>query len=244
MSFTSDLSVDELLLVEETGFEPLELVMGTSYFNIGWQMSNWFQNQELGSITQLMMRARQTAMARLLEQAIAFNADGIVGVRLDIHRHGHNAEFTVAGTAVKRRENDGDAWRTMGRPFTCDLSGGDFWALVRGGFRPVALAHGVCVYHVAHQGLSQWFQQIGQNCEQEQYTQALYDARELAMERMQYEAQQLGASGIVNTRIIEGSHAWGSHVLELVAVGSAVAPLGNREEGAHETPELIAFAQD
>jgi hypothetical protein len=35
-AFTSDLTIDELLLVEEVGFEPVELVLGTSYFHTGW----------------------------------------------------------------------------------------------------------------------------------------------------------------------------------------------------------------
>jgi hypothetical protein len=44
---------------------------------------------------------------------------------------------------------------------------------------------GTCVYHVAHQGMRQAFAQIGRNVEMPNFTQALYDARELAMERMQ-----------------------------------------------------------
>ncbi|MGN6607069.1 MAG: heavy metal-binding domain-containing protein, partial [Jatrophihabitans sp.] len=64
----------------------------------------------------------------------------------------------------------------------------------------------------------------GQNVEMENYTQALYDARELAMERMQAEAQQVQAEGIVGVQIQERSHGWGSHVIEFFAVGTAVVP--------------------
>ena len=39
--FTSDLSIDEILLVEEAGFEPVELVLGSAYFNVGWQNAPW-----------------------------------------------------------------------------------------------------------------------------------------------------------------------------------------------------------
>ena len=38
---------------------------------------------------------------------------------------------------------------------------------------------------------------MGRNVEMPNYTQALYDARELAMERMQAEAEALEAEGIV-----------------------------------------------
>ena len=56
------------------------------------------------------------------------------------------------------------------------------------------------------------------------FTQALYDARELAMERMQSEAQALQAEGIVGVQLVEGSHGWNSHVIEYFAVGTAVLP--------------------
>ena len=83
---------------------------------------------------------------------------------------------------------------------------------------------GTCVYHVAHQGLGGWFKRIGRNAEMPNFTQALYDARELAMERMQYEAVALEAEGIVGVQLTEGSHGWDSHVIEYFAIGTAVMP--------------------
>ena len=79
---------------------------------------------------------------------------------------------------------------------------------------------GSCVYHVAHQGLRQVFKQVGQNVELPNFTQALYDARELAMERMQAEAEAVQAEGIVGVQLNERSHGWGSHVIEFFAVGT------------------------
>ena len=81
---------------------------------------------------------------------------------------------------------------------------------------------GNCVYHVAHMSLGQMMRQVGQNVEFANYTQAVYDARELAMERMQAEAASLGAQGIVGAQIIERSHGWGSHVIEFFAIGTAI----------------------
>ncbi len=37
--FTSDLSINEFLLVKEAGFEPLGLVLGSSIYHIGIQMA-------------------------------------------------------------------------------------------------------------------------------------------------------------------------------------------------------------
>lgn len=247
--FTSDLTIDEVLLIEEVGFEPMDLVLGSSYFHIGWSSAPWASNMELGDITNMMLGARKLAMHRMVQQAVAVGADGIVGMEIEMHRHGHHAEFVATGTAVKRRQNDGAAWRDRnGQPFTCDLSGADFWALVRAGYRPISLAHGVCVYHVAHKTLGQWFsslQQQGMNQEQVQFTQALYEARELAMGRMQWEAQQAGATaGVVAVDVREASHGWDSHVLELVAVGTGVAAITHPDHETHEPAKTVIFAHD
>jgi uncharacterized protein YbjQ (UPF0145 family) len=94
-----------------------------------------------------------------------------------------------------------------------------------------------CVYHVAHQGLRGWFSKVGQNVETENFTQALYDARELAMERMQSEAQAVQPEGIVGVQIQERSHGWGSHVIEFYAVGTAVVP--TRAEHEIAQPALM-----
>ncbi|HEY2733770.1 MAG TPA: heavy metal-binding domain-containing protein, partial [Polyangiales bacterium] len=69
------------------------------------------------------------------------------------------------------------------------------------------------------------------------FTQALYDARELAMERLQYEAQLDGASGVVGTQINESTHSWDAHVIEFFAIGTSVAPIPMQE--APPAPVLV-----
>jgi uncharacterized protein YbjQ (UPF0145 family) len=226
--FTSDLSVKEFLLVREAGFECAGLVMGTSIYHVGYQRGGFFQNQELVMLTQALYQARELAMARMEEEAHELGADGIIGVRLKINRHAWGEsliEFVAIGTAIYAR--DGKSWRApSGMPFTSDLSGQDFWMLLQSGYRPISLVMGNCVYHVAHQTLGGWFSSVSQNCEMPNFTQALYDARELAMERMQYEAQLDGAQGVVGTEIFESTHGgWDSHVIEFCAIGTSVLPI-------------------
>src|SRR5579862_3676099 len=236
--FTSDLSINEFLLVREAGFDPVGLVMGSSIYHIGFQIPGFYQNQEMQVLTQAMYHARELAMTRMEEEADILGADGIVGVRLDVNRYswGENlAEFMAIGTAIKHRT--GEHYRTPdNRPFTSDLSGQDFWTLLRAGYRPISLIMGTCVYHVAHQGLMQSLKQVGQNVEMQNYTQALYDARELALSRMQAEAEAEQAEGIVGARVQESSHGWGSHVIEYFAIGTAVAALA--EDHQIVTPTL------
>jgi uncharacterized protein YbjQ (UPF0145 family) len=90
---------------------------------------------------------------------------------------------------------------------------------------------------VAHQTLGGWFKSAGQNVEMPNFTQALYDARELAMERLQYEAQVDGATGVVGTVIDESSHTWDAHVIEFFAIGTSVLPINAGE--APPVPELV-----
>lgn len=237
--FTSDLSVNEFLLVEDAGFEPLGLVVGSSIYHVGIQVARWTDSRELDILTRAMYHARELAMARMEAEAKELGADGIVGVRLDIqfYEWGNNlAEFMAIGTAVRHRE--GGSWRApQGRPFTSDLTGQDFWTLLQTGQRPVALVMGNCVYHVAHRRMFRALSQTMRNVELPNFTQALYTARELAMERMQYEAQQVKSEGVVGVQIHEKNHIWGHHAIEFFAVGTAVTRY--REGSASLRPRLV-----
>ncbi len=242
--FTSDLSVNEFLLVREAGFDAVGLVVGSSIYHIGYQQANWTQNQEMGVLTQAMYHARELAMTRMEEEADALGADGIVGVRLEVTRHEWGealAEFVAIGTAIRSR--NGQHFRNAhNMPFTSDLSGQDFWTLLRAGYRPVGMVMGNCVYHVSHQGMGQWFKQVGRNVEMTNYTQALYDARELAMERMQAEAVSLKAQGVVGAQIVERNHGWGSHIIEFFSVGTAVVSISDNHQ--IQAPSLALLLND
>ena len=242
--FTSDLTVNEFLLVREVGFRPLGLVLGTSIYHVGLQLGRWSKNQEMTTLSQAMYHARELAMSRMEAEASALGADGIVGVRLEVEmkEFGNDiAEFIAVGTAVKADGADPgvhSSWRNnKNKPFTSDLSGQDFWTLIRAGYAPLDMVMGSCVYHIAHQRFSQVLGNAGRNVEIEQFTQALYDARELAMSRMQAEAEALDAEGIVAVQLRQHSHTWGSHTTEFFAIGTAVRPL--RADHVIDRPTMV-----
>jgi uncharacterized protein YbjQ (UPF0145 family) len=243
--FTSDLSVNEFLLVKEAGFDPVGMVVGCSMYHIGYQWAGINQNTEMTVLSQAMYHARELAMSRMEEEADALGADGIVAVRLTAKHmewEPNMAEFVAIGTAVKARKPD-VSYRTLdNKPFTSDLSGQDFWTLLQAGYRPVGMVMGNCVYHVAYQGVGQWFKNLGKNVEMTNFTQALYDARELAMERMQSEASHLKAQGIVGVKLHEGRYSWSSHVIEFFSIGTAVIPI--RDDHHIQTPQLMLSVND
>jgi uncharacterized protein YbjQ (UPF0145 family) len=234
--FTSDLSVSEYVLLGEAGFEPLGFVVGSSIYHVGLQVGRWSQNQELQVLTQAMYSARELAMARMQAEADHLGADGIVGVqlRLQMYAWGQNVlEFVATGTAVRHLAGTGAHRAPDGRAFTSDLSAQDFFRLLAAGSVPVAFVLGTCVYHIAHQSAMQAMRQAGQNQEMLQFTQGVYEARELALARMQAEATQARSSGIVGVTVAVSNHVWGEHATEFLATGTAIRRLADE----HRLPE-------
>ena len=55
------------------------------------------------------------------------------------------------------------------------------------------------------------------------------------MARMEEEADALGADGIVGVRLTVNLHAWGSNVIEFLAIGTAVKHASAAATGARRT---------
>jgi uncharacterized protein YbjQ (UPF0145 family) len=164
----------------------------------------------------------------------------------------NTAEFIAIGTAV-RHAGDGAPFRNKhGKPFQSDLSGQDFWLLLRSGYRPVGFVMGNCVYYVPP-ALLQAPATVSK--ELTAYTHALYDARELAIERLQDDAEDLGATGIVGVTVSESGHSWRAapwnignaalqtgELIELFVIGTAVVPTGGKDETGEV--QLVFSAND
>jgi uncharacterized protein YbjQ (UPF0145 family) len=237
--FTSDLSVSEYALLGEAGFEPLGFVVGSSIYHVGLQVGRWSQNMELQVLTQAMYNARELAMARMRSEADHLGADGVVGVelRMQMYAWGQDVlEFVATGTAVKAMNGTGAHRAPDGRSFTSDLSAQDFFRLLAAGAVPVAFVLGTCVYHIAHQSMMQTLRQAGANQEMVLFTQGVYEARELALSRMQAEADAASASGIVGVNIAVSNHVWGEHATEFLATGTAIRRLADEHRLPDTTP--------
>jgi len=187
-----------------------------------------------------MYNARELAMARMQAEADHLGADGIVGVDLKMQMYAWGQgvlEFIATGTAVRHLSGAGAHKAPDGRAFTSDLSAQDFFRLIAAGAVPVAFVLGTCVYHIAHQSVMQSLRQTGQNQEMPQFTQGVYEARELALARMQAEATQARASGIVGVTVDVLNHVWGEHATEFLATGTAIRRLGAEHRLPETTPK-------
>ncbi len=114
-----------------------------------------------------------------------------------------------------------------GQAFASDLTGQEFWLVVDKGYIPVGMVLGNCVYSMgAFRG---WLANIkgAFRGEVADVTRLMYEARELAITRMQQEANLLGADGIVGTELkIEYIH--GGEWMEVTAIGTAIKYVGAR----------------
>ena len=115
--------------------------------------------------------------------------------------------------------------------FTSDLSVSEYVLLGEAGFEPLGFVVGSSIYHVGLQ-VSRW----SRNTELQVLTQAMYNARELAMARMRAEADHLAADGIVGVNLRMQMYAWGQSCLEFVATGTAIRRLADEHELPDTTP--------
>ena len=79
----------------------------------------------------------------------------------------------------------------------------------------------------------QALRQTGQNQEMIQFTQGVYEARELALTRMQAEATRTQSSGIVGVSVAVSNHVWGEYATEFLTTGTGIRRLADQ----HRLPE-------
>jgi uncharacterized protein YbjQ (UPF0145 family) len=239
---TSDLSVDEGLLLHAAGWEPLDLVCGVAVVSVPVGIWNW------GGVIALASDAHNAAVdqaARLLRgECGKVHGHGVVGVRVDVSVHPHHIDVELVGTAV-RPMNGRDAKGTdaaPAMPFVSDLSARDFTLLQRAGWIPVGLAFGASFVYSPRRTAGAAMKQSTQNVELTNYTEAMYSAREAAMEKMQESALQVGGQGVVEVKVTEGPMSFARHAVGFTAWGTAVKLVAE----AHQfvKPEVVLPLDD
>lgn len=228
-TFLSDLTVGELILLEQIGFRPVGIVSGAG-------SASWYpQFTTAGTEGQIWGRAIASAIAEaragIYSEVSQLGATGVVAMRIEFEREPANQlTCTMLGTAVR----DEGAGRGKGREqkshFTTTLSARDFHLLTRAGFRAAGIVMGVSVVGFSARSASQSLGLARENVELEGQTNALYSAREQAMAMMEREAASLGADGVVAVELSERPiNTLLTHAVELMAIGTAV----HRAGGGH-----------
>ncbi len=82
----------------------------------------------------------------------------------------------------------------------------------------------------------QTIRQTGQNQEMQLFTQGVYEARELALSRMQAEAVAAQANGIVGVTVAVYNHVWGEHATEFLATGTSIRRVADEHRMPDSSP--------
>jgi uncharacterized protein YbjQ (UPF0145 family) len=234
---TSDLSIDEALLLHAAGWEPVDLVCGVSVASVPYGVWNWGQ----GEITVASMAhnaAVQGAAARIKEECSKVHGHGVVGVRIDVEVRTHHIDVELVGTAVRPV----DAKSTPGVPFVSDLSARDFTLLQAAGWMPAGLAFGASFVYAPRRTAGAAMQQKTQNIELTNFTQAMYAARESAMERMQHSALDVGGHGVIGVKVTEGPMSFARHAVGFTAWGTTVKLVADVHKNI--TPQVVLPLDD
>lgn len=204
--FTSFFSVNELALTTSVGIRPLGQVTGSSSYHVGWTPQPYISSMELTALSQAHNKARRLALTRLQQEAEMLGARAVLGVRLAARSDIEGSpllEINATGTAV-----DWHDARPPATPFLCGLSGQEFRALRQGGYRPVGLALGTCVYYqigsqnttaATQGGLLSSAARVNQ--ELSDYTNGLYQARHTAVKHLEEEAWYVQAEGVIGVNM-------------------------------------------
>jgi len=217
-TFLSDLTVGELVLLEEIGYRPVDIVSGVG--TASWNPQFTTAATEGNMWGRAIATAIDHARSGILEELRSRQADGVVAMRFELERERANLlTCTMLGTAVRSPHRQ----PADGQPFATTLTARDFHLLVRAGYEPTGIVIGVSVVGFAARSVSQSLGLARDNVELGDQTTALYAAREKAMEMMEHEAGELGADGVVEVQLQERPvNALLTHAVEFIAVGTAV----------------------
>jgi uncharacterized protein YbjQ (UPF0145 family) len=219
---TSDLSIDETLLLHSIGWEPVDLVCGVSVASVPAGVWNWGQG-EIAVASSAYELAFRGAATRIAEECARVDGHGVVGVHVDVEVQRHHVNVDLVGTAVKPvSPKESSAGKDDSGSFVSDLSARDFTLLHQAGWMPVGLAFGASFVYAPRRSAGAAVKQKGQNIELTNFTEAMYSARESAMEHMQATALAMGGQGIVEVKVTEGPMVFAHHAIGFTAWGTTV----------------------
>lgn len=261
---SSLLSAPAAAALGAVGFAPVGEVMGAVVQHLGWRgygcgytgFGSQFQfafgastvtsggrNRwaGLGPYVKALYHGWDTALWRLLAEATALGADGVVGVRLTRSRvdDGGNYEFLALGTAIR-----GHGPVRAARPFATHLPGTDLAKQLTAGWVPTGIAFGISAavrhddYRTAVQA-SSW-----NNTEVSGYTDLVAAVRHEARAHFTDRASRLGGESAVLDRMRlrvwehEPAERHRDHYAEATVFGTAVTAF---HRGATAPPTSLSI---
>ena len=195
---TSDLSIDEALLLHSLGWEPLELLWGIGDVYPGRRV-----DVGRGGCRRHLTRTTWPSMAlrnESVRSAAKAGGHGVVGV--GSRSRSIPTTWTLSWSVP--RSGRWGAKKADRTPVRFRPLGPRFVLLSNAGWYPWASSFGASFIYAPRRDTATAIRQSGQNVELTNLTEALYAARETAMERMQTSGLRMSADGVVGVRIPRG----------------------------------------
>lgn len=244
--WTSDLSVNEWLLLQQYNLQPVGMVMGTSIYHIGYSAASFSGTWGSGfipTIEDALQSGRNLALQRMKQEAQLLGAHAVVGVRLKTRMpdvNSHETEFTAFGTAVVL-----EGQKAPAEPLLCTVSASDFLKLIQAGSVPITLGLGVAAYYQYSSRQDQWQSRSWQNQEMTRYTESVYETRHRAISHLRNQIHEVGGSGVLahdtSLHVYEREVERGEndkridHILEFVSLGTIVSTVPMSERPSIES---------
>ncbi len=121
------------------------------------------------------------------------------------------------------------------------MGGQEVWFLLDKGFQPLGLVMGTCIYGVGTVANLVSTAKGNLPGEVKEYTHALYQARALAFSRMQFEADQLGADGVI-INLLDVVYMHGHQWMEVGVKGTALRYVGSGGNKLPSKPGQVVIA--
>ncbi len=247
LSFSTSADAQELFCQWDAGYKPVGFVFGNVAYSIGIGrgITGAFRQLARGEVTQysdIFTTTRHLALERLQQEAHAKGANSVVGVRTSILPIGLSGvqEMVMIGTASHHESLEVVEAKDV---VTSDLTAEETWNLAKLGYMPLKLVLGTSVYSLGLAGgIKAAFRNLKRG-EIKEMTELIYGAREKSLEKVQQQAEEVGADDVLGIKTY--IYDLGSGVIEFLAIGTAVKKLpGIATKSEQLPPQAIIRDKD
>ncbi len=218
MAAISGLSGNEIFCLRQQGMHPGDLVIGNSVFSLGLiggiaSGLKTIVGGEVTQVTSIIHEGRQKAYDRMVSEAHKHGGIGITGVTNELVQQLGNVEFLSIGSCVHK-----DGERAERLVFSSSADGQELHCQMDAGFAPKKFVFGNVAYSIGLGGGILGSLKSLKRGEVKEFSQIFNTTRHLALQRIQAEAQNVGANAVVgiNTSIIPFAG-----MQEMVMIGTA-----------------------
>jgi len=220
--FTSAGDAQELFCHMDAGYEPIQHVFGNIAYSMGvgggiLGSLKTLARGEIREFSDVFNHTRHAALDRVVSEARRDKGNAVVGIRTTIQSWAGTHEMMMAGTSAFNGALPPGA--TV-NPVTSDLTGEELWAMTSLGYSPVKLLMSTSIYSLGFAGGFLAAFKSFQRGEITELTRLIHDAREIAIDRLKREADDLRAEDVVGVKTYIAEI--GNGLVEFMAIGTAM----------------------